>query len=199
MSERGPSSARGTRVSGSVIAGLLLVPVTAIAAVAIVGATARPPAAEAIEEVTETTEAIEDTTTTSVLVDVDSLSDADALAKACTESAEDLIEQERDESIDELEMAALDALRQICDEHGLMIAGPPEPEPIVQVVTVRQAPPSSSTTQAHDAYIDDDEYEDHEDEDHEDEEDEDHEDEEEEEHHEEDEEDEEDEKDEKDD
>jgi hypothetical protein len=194
MSERGPSSGRGTRVSGSVIAGLLLVPATAIAAVAIVGATTRPPAAEAIEEVTETTEAIEDTTTTSTLVDVESLSDAEALAKACTESAEDLIERELDESIDDLEMAALDALRQICDEHGMTIAGPPEPEPIVQVVTVREAP-ATSTTGAPDAsteedseYDEDDEYED--DHDEEDEEDEDHE---------EDEEDEEDEKDEEDD
>jgi hypothetical protein len=197
MSERGPTSGKGARVSGSVIAGLLLVPATAIAAVAIVGATVRPPTAEAIEGVTETTEAIEDTTTTTTLVDVEGLSDAEALEKACTESAERLIEQELDESIDDLEMAALDALRQICDEHGLTVAGPPEPEPIVQVVTVKQDP--TTTTEEPDVYIDeddgdyddDDKYEDHEDEDHEDEdhEDEDHEDEE----------DEEDEKDEKDD
>jgi hypothetical protein len=198
MSERGPTSGKGARVSGSVIAGLLLVPATAIAAVAIVGATVRPPTAEAIEGVTETTEAIEDTTTTTTLVDVEGLSDAEALEKACTESAERLIEQELDESIDDLEMAALDALRQICDEHGLTVAGPPEPEPIVQVVTVKQDP-TTTTTEEPDVYIDeddgdyddDDKYEDHEDEDHEDEdhEDEDHEDEE----------DEEDEKDEKDD
>jgi hypothetical protein len=182
-----------------VIAGLLLVPATAIAAVAIVGATARPPAAEAIEEATETTEAVVDTTTTSTLVDVDGLSDAEALAKACTESAEYLIERELDESIDELEMAALDALRQICDEHGMTIAGPPEPEPIVQVVTVREAP-APSTTAAPDASGEDDhsEYDD-DDEDHEDHEDHEDEDDEEDEHHEEDEEDEEDEKDEKDD
>ena len=182
MSERGPSKGRGTRVSGSVIAGLLLVPATAIAAVAIVGATARPPAAEAIDEVTETTAAIEDTTTTSTLVDVGGLADAEALEKACTESAEYLIEQELEESLDELEVAALDALRQICDEHGMTIAGPPEPEPIVQVVTVVDAP-STTTTDTSDAvasddYDDDDEYEDHdededdEDEHHEDEEDE---------------------------
>ncbi len=165
MSERGPSSGRGTRVSGSVITGLLLVPATAIAAVAIVGATARPPAAEAIEEVTEITKAVEETTTTSTLVDIDGLSDAEALEKACTESAEHLIERESDESIDELEMAALDALRQICDEHGMTIAGPPEPEAIVKVVTVRTAP-ATTTTDAPDNFDDDDdEYEEHDDDD----------------------------------
>jgi hypothetical protein len=172
MSERGPTSGKGARVSGSVIAGLLLVPATAIAAVAIVGATVRPPTAEAIEGVTETTEAIKDTTTTTTLVDVEGLSDAEALEKACTESAERLIEQELDESIDDLEMAALDALRQICDEHGLTIAGPPEPEPIVQVVTVKQDP-TTTTTEEPDVYIDDyDDDDDDKDEDHEDEEDE---------------------------
>jgi hypothetical protein len=180
MSERRPSSGRGTRVSGSVIAGLLLVPATALAAVAIVGATTRPPAAEAIEGVTETTVVIEDSTTTSTVIDVEGLTDAEALEKACTESAEHLIAQELDESIDELEMAALDALRQICDEHGMTIAGPPEPEPIVQVVTVQQAP-QTTTTDTSDAYVD---------EDHDDDEDEHHDEDDEDEHHDEDEEDE---------
>ncbi|MCL1601073.1 MAG: hypothetical protein M3112_06010, partial [Actinomycetia bacterium] len=153
MSERGPSKGRGTRVSGSVIAGLLLVPATAIAAVAIVGATARPPAAEAIEEVTTTTEAIDEPTTTSTTTDVSGLTDAEALEKACTESAQELLERELDDSIDELETAALDALRQICDENGMTIAGPPEPAPIVTVVTVEDTS-TTSTTDASDTYVD---------------------------------------------
>ena len=172
MSERGPSKGRGTRVSGSVIAGLLLVPLTAVAAVAIVGATSRPPAAQAAEESTTTTE-MESTTTT--LVDVDSLTDAEALAQACTTSAQNLIEREMDESISELEIAALDALRTICDEHGMPIAGPPEPEAIVQVVTVNEAPQDGTTDDqsgTHDDDYEDDDYDD--DHDHDDDDDDDH-------------------------
>jgi len=148
MTQRRPSRGGGTRVSGSVIAGLLLVPATAIAAVAIVGATARPPSAEALEETTSTTQQdTEETTTT--LVDVEGLSDEDALEEACTGSAQELLERELDESIDEIEIAALDALRQICEEHGMPIAGPPVPESIVRVISV---------TDDSDEYSDDDEY-----------------------------------------
>jgi hypothetical protein len=164
-----------------VIAGLLLVPATAIAAVAIVGATARPPAAEAAQESTTTTEQTAEETTTTTLVDIDSLTDAEALEQACTTSAVQLIEREMDETISDLETAALDALRTICDEHGIPIAGPPQPEPIVRVVTVKQAPQDTTSQDAvsNDEYAghDDDDYDDDDrDEDHEDEKDEDHED-----------------------
>jgi hypothetical protein len=173
MSERGNSSGRGTRVSGSVITGLLLVPATAIAAVAIVGATTRPPAAEAVDlvaEITTTTEQIEEGTTTSTTVadHLDELSNEEALRTACTSGAEALIESETEESIGDLESAALDALRQICDEHGMTIAGPPEPEPIVRVVTVRASENTTSNAAETSADPDDDEYDDHDDEDEED-------------------------------
>ena len=164
MSERGPSKGRGTRVSGSVIAGLLLVPLTAVAAVAIVGATSRPPAAEAAEDLTTTTEVAELESTTTTLVDLESLTDAEALEQACTTSAQHLIEREMDESISDLETAALDALRTICDEHGIPIAGPPEPEAIVRVVTVKQAPQDDqSAVQGADEYNDDHDDDDHDD------------------------------------
>jgi len=155
-----------------VITGLLLVPATAIAAVAIVGATSRPPAAEAFEETTSTTQEIEaettttTTTTTTTNVDVEGLSGEEALREACTESAEGLLERELDESISDIETAALDALRQICDEHGMPIAGQPEPEAIVQVITVNETPQNDVATDVveTDGYDDDDDY-DHDDDD----------------------------------
>jgi hypothetical protein len=156
-----------------VITGLLLVPATAIAAVAIVGATTRPPAAEAFEETTSTTQEIEEATTTTTIIDVEGLSDEEALREACTESAEGLLERELDESITDIETAALDALRQICEEHGMPIAGQPEPEAIVQVITVRENPQNDVAIDVveADGHDDDDDYDDH-DEDEEDEEDE---------------------------
>jgi hypothetical protein len=164
MAQRGPSRGTGKRVSGSVITGLLLVPATAIAAVAIVGATTRPSAAEALEETTTTTEEIAEETTTTTIVDIEGLSDEEALREACTESAEELLEREFDESISDVETAALDALRQICEEHGLPIAGPPEPEAIVQVITVKETPQDAVAVDvvASDDH-DDDDYDDHDD------------------------------------
>jgi hypothetical protein len=167
--------AKTNRVTGSVIAGLLLVPATAIAAVAIVGATAQPPAAEAFDEslVSTTTEAVADSTTTTSLVA--GMSEAEAVEQACTVSAMELINREVDETLTDLEAAALDALRQICEEHGMPIAGPPVPEAVVRVVKVA-APAQTTTTMAeadHDGeqgdYDEDHEDEDHEDKDHEDE------------------------------
>lgn len=175
MARREQNKAKANRVTGSVIAGLLLVPATAIAAVAIVGATAQPPAAEALDESLESTttlEVVDSTTTTSV---VPGMSEDEMVEQACTVSAMELVNREVDETLTGLESAALDALRQICEEHGMPLAGPPVPEAVVRVVKVA-APAQTATTVAEpagpdagtDGDYDHQEYEDDEDEDHED-------------------------------
>lgn len=178
---------RGTKggVSGAVLAGVLLVPATAIAAVAIVGATSRPPAAEAADAAptSTTTTAVEETTSTVLEAADDGLSDEDAIHEACTNGALELIDKEIDESLTDIEAAALDALRAICAEHDLEIADPPAPEDVVKVVRVQERSTTTSTTEPteevasdHDGDDDHDYDDDHDDdedhEDHEDEEDE---------------------------
>jgi len=180
---RGTGGGSGVKLTGSVIAGLLLVPASAIAAVAIVTATSGTPAAEAMDETTTT---VAQLTTTTVVEALDVLDDSGKIEDACTVDAQKLIEHELDGSITDLQAAALDALREVCDQNGMPIAGPPAPEPVTRVVTVATPAPASTTTAPDSTEStygddhrgdDDDEYE-HEDEDHEDEhhEDEDHED-----------------------
>lgn len=148
-------------VSGAVLAGVLLVPATAVVAVAIVGVTSRPPVAEAsVVDTTTTSVSIEDSTTTTESDREDS-----SIEDACTDGAADLLAKEAAGELTELETAALDALRSVCDEQGLTIAGPPAPEPIVRTVTVKDTSVSTSPTTIGDRHDDDDEYEDHEDED----------------------------------
>ncbi len=166
----------GLGISGAVLTGLLLVPATAIAAVAIV-ATTRPPAVLA-EEITTTTS----TTTTAIDTTTTTVDGGEAIDEACTDGAEDLIEKEQDQSISEIEAAALDALREVCAANGMTVAGPPVPDDVVRVVTRTSSGSSPGTTIADDEYEDhdDDDYGDHDDdedhEDHEDDDDEDHED-----------------------
>lgn len=158
------------KLTGAIIAGLLIVPATAITALAIVGSVSRAPAAQAATGTTTTTMAVAETTAaTSTTEPVDKLSDDEALVEACTSEADDLLEKELDQSINGVEAAALDALREICAANGMPIAGPPAPAPIVQVVTVSGSPTSAPVS---DGYTDHDQGDD--DEDHDEEEDEDH-------------------------
>lgn len=183
------SSPRGTKrsgpgLTGAIVVGLLLVPATAIAALAIVGSVARPPAAEAaIEfETTSTTTAPDTTVITTAAVVDDERTDEEAIRDACTTEAQELVEKESDGTITEVEAAAFDALREICEAHEMPIAGPPAPEPIVQIVTVAGSSSTMSSSDGDggdDATYDDDEEEDEDDDyedDHEDDEDEDYED-----------------------
>ncbi len=174
----------GKRLTGSIIAGLLIVPITAAAAVALVGALSQPEttAHQAVDPIV--------LSDADPVVLTDAAVDANVTASACGSDAMVLIERERDGSITDLEAAALDALRQICDEAGFSIAGPPVPAPIVDVVTVTQqqppvAAPAGQYDDDHDYddddhddddHDDDDDHEDDDDDDHEDDDDDDHED-----------------------
>jgi hypothetical protein len=164
------------RVAGSMIAGLLLVPLSAVAAVAIIGSVARAPEAQAETPETSTTIAFAQPVASTTTVP---MSDEDAAMVACTSGAAELVAAEADGTIAPLQAAALDALRQICADKGLTVAGPPAPEPIVEIVTtvkpaVRASDESPGTAVYDDDHDEDeeddhDEYEDHDEEDEEDE------------------------------
>ncbi len=62
-------SLRFTRATGAALAGLLLVPATAIAAVALVGVTSGVPETEDFDEVTSTTIEQDEASTTSTTID----------------------------------------------------------------------------------------------------------------------------------
>ncbi len=159
---------KGAFVTGSVLAGLLLVPASAFAAVAIVGATSGEPSEDVLEATTTTALVVvvaEEAATTTGAPD-----EAKFISVACTEGAEELIEKEMAGTLGDLEAAALDALRQICEDNGVPIIGPPQPEPIIEIVTLVAAPDGSSD-QGSSYRDDDDEDDEDDDEDDEDEED----------------------------
>ena len=130
----------GSRFSTSLIIGLLLVPLSAVAAVALVNpdASAEPEevAATAVAETTTTMTAVAETTVPEIASDED-------LELACGEQGMALTTKEADATISPLEQAALDSLRAICLAEGMELPGPPAPEAVIETVTVVAAPASS--------------------------------------------------------
>ena len=172
--------AAGRKYAPSFLLGLLLVPLSAVAAFALVaGGTTEATPAMAAEETTTTT-AVEVVETVAVPTTADPVAD---LTAACGDDGWALVGAEADGTISDLEQAALDALRPICAEAGMELAGPPAPPPVIRTVTVSSgggggddtsdAPASDDDgSRDHDDDHDDDHDEDEEDEDEEDEEDE---------------------------
>jgi hypothetical protein len=133
---------RPTSIPGSVIAGLLLVPLTAVAAVAIVTTTSQPPSVMASDETTTSTTLVASTTTSTI----DAFADrAETLRAACEEGATKLLDKEREGSLSDVQTAALDALREVCAANDMAIAGPDAPASVVRVVT-SPAPAVTTTT-----------------------------------------------------
>ncbi len=159
-----------TMVLGLIV-GTLSIPALVFAATSVVG-----PGDDGVAEATTTTTSttvatVESTpTTSSTTTTIDS--DA-ALSEACGEDGLDLVAAETDGSITELEQAALDALRPLCDEAGLSLPAPAAPESVVIVQTVEAAAPVATAASAAGTqqFDDDDHHEDdeYEDEDHDDE------------------------------
>jgi hypothetical protein len=142
---RGGAKKTGTKLSTSLIVGLLLVPLSAVAAVALVN----PESSSATQDAsaTTTTVAVETTTTMAETTTTTAeITGADDLALACGEQGQELVDKEADDSITPLEQAALDSLRAICSEEGMELSGPPAPEPVVQTETVVAGPPPATTT-----------------------------------------------------
>jgi hypothetical protein len=152
------------------IVGTLLIPLSALAALWLTG----PDDTEAAESTTTTTtmtsvvaETTPDTTDTSI-------TRAD-LETACGPEGEQLVALEEDGTISDVQQAALDALRDLCEQQGLSLPAKPADEPIVQTVVIPASPPTTSlatrtapTYGDHDEYEDDDREDDHEDDDRED-------------------------------
>jgi hypothetical protein len=147
-------------LSVSIIVGTLLVPLTALAAIWL----------------TDTDQAAEETSapTTTALVTNDIAAD---LQTACGPEGMQLVSLEESASITNVQQAALDALREVCQQQGIPLPSKPVADPIVKTVvvpaTIAASPvPSSTPTTLHDDHeSEDDEYEDdrdeHEDEEHE--------------------------------
>ena len=155
--------AGGRKYAPSFLMGLLLVPISAVAAFALVAGETTEPAPEvAAVESTTTTEA-EVVETVAVPTTIDPAAD---LAAACGDDGWTLVAAEADGTITELEQAALDALRPICAEAGMELAGPPAPPPVIRTVTVSSGGDGDDASDA--PAGDDDGSRDHEDDDHED-------------------------------
>lgn len=179
MSDQTRQKRSGRSLTGAVIAGVLMVPITAIAAVALVQAVSTPAAGSDTEFAASTTATsiAPTTTTTESVLDVvaqEPAMDPASIDEACTAGAEALLAKEADASLSDIETAALAALREICEEHDMALPAPVGTE-VVRVVTVPAPTPTTtapSNDHADDQYeddnYDDDEYEDHESEHHED-------------------------------
>jgi len=136
----------GSKFSTSLVIGLLLVPLSAVAAVALVN----PDAAAEPEEVVAAEIVLETTTTTTVEAEAEDIvvaeiASGDDLAAACGEQGLSLVMKEAEATITPLEQAALDSLRAICLSEGLELPGPPAPDAVVQTVTVVAAPPPGTS------------------------------------------------------
>ena len=191
MTSRSPKgkTTRSSTFTVSLILGLLLIPLSAVAAAALIsnGEGTDSEVAEiavvaaAVPETVVTT-AEPESVETVIVTEAPTFTRED-LESACGEQGWELVEREIDGTIGELEQAALDSLRQICADEGLELPGPPAPPAIVRTVSVvdpssdsptTTMPDDSSDSSSDDDEYDDDEYEDeHDEEDDEDEHDED--------------------------
>jgi hypothetical protein len=134
----------GFRFSTSLIIGLLLVPLSAVAAVALVS-----PDAPAQAEAAVVTTVAEPTTTSTTVVQTTvgpQIASAEDLATACGDQGLSLVAKEGDGTITPLEQAALDSLRAICSDEGMDLPGKPAPDAVVETVTVAAAPASHGSS-----------------------------------------------------
>ena len=154
MTSRSPQSSkpRSSMFTVSLILGMLLVPLSAVAAAAVISDSGDAGTEETTEAVmvAEVPEAIVTTTAaetveTVFVTDPPTFTRAD-LEAACGEQGWELVEREVEGTINELEQAALDSLRQICAEEGLELPGPPAPPPVVRTVAVADPRRHASTT-----------------------------------------------------
>ena len=131
------------RFTTSVVAGLMLVPLSAVAAYALVGRV--QPAEKGMATATTTTATAAMPASQSIVVDPVTASNAD-LAAACGADGLSLVAREWNGDISDVQQAALDALRQVCAEAGLSLPDPPAPAPIVHRVTVTSPTEPAPTT-----------------------------------------------------
>ena len=138
----------------SLILGLLLIPLSAVAATALISSDGESelddagvivvevPEATVPESTVPTTEVLEAET---VFVTEPPTATSADLGAACGPEGLELVEREAEGTITDLEQAALDALRQICAGEGLELPGPPAPPPVVRTVSVVDSSSSATT------------------------------------------------------
>ena len=170
------TQSRSSMFTISLILGLLLIPLSAVAATALISSDGESDSDDAgviVVEVPETTVATTATTEaeTVFVAEPPTATRAD-LEAACGPEGLELVERETAGTITDLEQAALDSLRQICAEEGLELAGPPAPPPVVRTVKVVDTSTAATTgdTVSDDAAVSgsDDHDDDHDDDDHDD-------------------------------
>jgi hypothetical protein len=147
-----------TGLSFSLIAGTLLVPLTALAALWLTN----PDSATTETSTTtiappETTVAAQQATTTADAAATD-------LQIACGPEGLQLVSLEKSGTITEVQQGALDALREVCEQQGLPLPAKPAAEPIIRTVVVPAMTGSSTATTGLTAF-DDDDHRDHEEDD----------------------------------
>ena len=135
-----------TKLTLSIVAGLVLVPLSAVLAVAIVGDGSTP---EAVAS--ETTTAVSTPEVQQIVFGAVAEATTEDIAAACGPAGDALVAAEVEGSITPLQQAALDALRPICEGLGTPLAAKQGPPPLVQTVTRRvyeaAAPaPAAATT-----------------------------------------------------
>jgi len=155
MTNRSPKrgQSKSSAFALSLILGLLLIPLSAVAAAALISSDAAPESASVEAVVVDTVPETTVTTTKPEVVETVFVTEAPTataadLETACGSDGIDLVEREAAGTITALEQAALDALRQICADEGLELPGPPAPPAVVRTVTVVDPAPSPSTTSA---------------------------------------------------
>ena len=147
-------------LSVSIIVGTLLVPLTALAAIWLTDPD------QAAEEAPHPTTTALVTTVTSPPTTAATIDIAADLQTACGPEGMQLVSLEESASITNVQQAALDALREVCQQQGIPLPSKPVADPIVKTVVVpatiaaSPVPSSTPTTLYDDHEFEDDEYED---------------------------------------
>lgn len=131
-----PGDATKGSLSISMIIGLLVVPLTAAAVIWLTGSSEE---AEAATATTSPPSDADATLETTVVQDVN----AD-LQVACGAEGMQLVSLEEQGTINDVQQAALDALRGLCEQEGLALPAPPVEEPVVQTVVQSVAPAAAA-------------------------------------------------------
>lgn len=123
-------------VSWSVIVGTLLIPLSAVGAVLIA-----QPGASSEADPTTVPVAVEPTSPSTVSTTGSGAgSNPDDIRTACGTSGMELVALEERGETTEIQQAALDALRDVCEQEGLPLPPAPTPQPIIETVTVEPRP-----------------------------------------------------------
>ena len=159
MSDHRTSAAGKASLSLSIVLGMILVPLTAVAAVIIVSPD--------LGQVPVPGAAVHDTVGSSTIAMRAASSTvpeplATDLADACGPAGRRLVDQEKEGSISDTQQAALDALRPVCDavDVPLPAASEQHVETIVVESSVTGPPSLTSTISGHDDDHDDDDHDD---------------------------------------